>query len=179
LAPHDKIPATEEWLMATEPEQDGPDVNGRLVGILVADDMALILTLLKFELEARGFNCWLAVDGDDALDLYRKHRDQIDLVLLDVHMPGLDGPKTLEALQRLNPDVIACFMSDGTGHYTDEELFRRGAAWIFSKPFRPAEVADLLQRVAGAQPIRVQPKPINEGVSYARPASISDGLGFN
>jgi CheY-like chemotaxis protein len=116
-------------------------------GILVADDMASTLTLLKFELESRGFNVWLAVDGDDALDLYRRHRDEIDLVLLDVQMPGLDGPQTLEALQRLNPDVVGCFMSGNHGTYTEEDLRDRGAAWIFGTPFRPAEVADQLQRV--------------------------------
>jgi CheY-like chemotaxis protein len=122
----------------------------RKPGILIADDMALILTLLKFELEARGFSVWLAVDGDDALDLYRRHRGEIDLVLLDVNMPGLDGPHTLAALQRLNPKVIAGFMTGGAGCYTEENLRERGAVCIFHKPFSFAEVADLLQSVASA-----------------------------
>jgi CheY-like chemotaxis protein len=126
------------------------DAIVRRPGILIGDDMALILTLLKFELESRGFAVWLAVDGDDALDLYRRHRDEIDLVLLDVQMPGLDGPHTLEALQRFNPDVVACFMSGNTGSYTEEELLDRGAARVFSKPFRPAEVADLLEGAFGS-----------------------------
>jgi CheY-like chemotaxis protein len=142
--------------MNGEPNQhegtNGCGAVARNPGILIADDMALILTLLKFELESRGFNVWLAVDGDDALDLYRRHRDEIDLVLLDVEMPGLDGPHTLEALRRLNPEVVACFMSGNAGTYTEEELLDRGAAWFFHKPFRPAEVADQLQRVS--QPSR-------------------------
>ena len=54
---------------------------------------------------------WLAVDGDDALDLYQRHRAEIDLVLLDVQMPGLDGPRTLDALREFDPDVLACFMT--------------------------------------------------------------------
>lgn len=123
--------------------------SARKPGVLIADDMAPILTLLKFELESRGFNAWLAMDGDDALDLYRRHHDEIDVVLLDVQMPGLDGPHTLEALQRLNPDVAACFMSGNFGSYTEEELLARGAAWTFSKPFRPFEVADILQQLLG------------------------------
>jgi CheY-like chemotaxis protein len=122
-------------------------VIARNPGILIADDQALILTLLKFEVESRGFNAWLALDGDDALDLYRRHHDEIDVVLLDVHMPGLDGPRTLEALRRLNPDVVACFMSGDLSIYTEEDLIDRGAAWVFGKPFRPAVVADLLQQV--------------------------------
>jgi CheY-like chemotaxis protein len=116
-------------------------------GILIADDAALILTLLKFELESRGFNVWLGVDGDDALDLYRRHREEIDLVLLDVQMPGLDGPHTLEALRRLNPDVVACFMTGNLAHYQEQDLLDCGVAWVFSKPFRPADIADLLEKV--------------------------------
>jgi two-component system, cell cycle sensor histidine kinase and response regulator CckA len=119
-------------------------------GILIADDMALIPTLLKFELESRGFAVWLAVDGDDAVDLYRRHREEICLVLLNVQMSGLDGPHTLEALQRLNPDVVACFMSESEDIYTQQELMDRGAAWIFSKPIHPAGVAEVLQQVVTA-----------------------------
>jgi CheY-like chemotaxis protein len=127
---------------------NGCGAIARNPGILVVDDMALILTLLKFELESRGFNAWLAVDGDDALDLYRRHRDEIDLVLLDVQLPGLDGPNTFDAIRRLNPHVVACFMWGNTGIYTEEELLARGAAWVFRKPFRPNEVVDVLQRMA-------------------------------
>ena len=47
-----------------------------------------------------------------------------------------------------DPDVVACFMTGNADNYMVEDLLDRGAAWIFSKPFRPAEVADLLQRVA-------------------------------
>jgi CheY-like chemotaxis protein len=130
----------------------------RKPGILIADDMALILTLLKLELESRGYNAWLAVDGDDALDLYRRHRDEIDLVLLDVQMPGLDGPHTLEALQQCNPHVVACFMFGDCSTYTEEELLGRGPARIFRKPVRPAEVANLLQRILnGGNDVVAQP----------------------
>lgn len=114
-------------------------------GILIADDMGLVMTLLKFELEPRGFNVWLAVDGDDALDLYRQHRDEIDVVLLDVQMPGLDGPETLAVLQRLDPEVIACFMTGNLGIYTEKELLDRGAACVFHKPFHSADVAQFLK----------------------------------
>jgi CheY-like chemotaxis protein len=130
-------------------QEPGIDCGARArpPGILIADDMALILTLLKFELESRGLAVWLAVDGDDAVELYRRHRNEIDLVLLDVQMSGLDGPHTLEALQRLNPDLVACFMSGNTGIYTEEELLDRGAVRIFGKPFCPADVANFLEEV--------------------------------
>jgi CheY-like chemotaxis protein len=116
-------------------------------GVLVADDMGLILTLLKFALEAHGFDVWLAVDGDDALDLYRRNRAEIDLVVLDVQMPGLDGPHTLSAIRRLAPDVLACFMTGDPGPYTRDDLLSCGAARVFDKPFEPAELARTLTEV--------------------------------
>ncbi len=133
-------------------DEQGQDCHAaaRNPGILIVDDTVFVLTLLKFEMESRGFNVWIAMDGDDALDVYRRHRRQIDVVVLDVQMPGLDGPQILAAMRRLNPEVVACFMSGNTGAYTPEELHALGATLIFSKPFRAAVVGDLLQRVACA-----------------------------
>jgi len=115
--------------------------------MLIVDDTAYILSLLKFELEPRGFNVWLAVDGQDALDLYRCHHAEIDAVLLDVEMPGLDGPHTLAELQAIDPGVLACFMTGGSGVYTEEDLLERGAVCVFEKPFRISEVVHFLQKL--------------------------------
>lgn len=117
----------------------------RTPGILIADSMGLILTLLKLELEPRGFIVWLALDGDDAIDLYRRHSTEIDLVLLDVQMPGLDGPRTLSALESIDPDVFACFMTESAGAYSEEDLVARGAVCVFKKPFHVAALAQFLQ----------------------------------
>ncbi len=121
--------------------------NKRGADHLIVDDMGLIMTLLKRELEPRGFKVWLAVDGNDALDVYWRNRAQIDLVLLDVQMPDLDGPQTLAHLQQLDPNVVACFMTGDPGIYTEEDLLNRGATHVFKKPFRLADLADLVQRL--------------------------------
>jgi DNA-binding response OmpR family regulator len=119
-------------------------------GILIADDMGLILALLRLELEPRGFNVWLAMDGESAINLYRLHRQEIDLVLLDVLMPGLNGPDTLAVLQRLNPKILACFMSRKSSTYPENDLLDCGAAWVFTKPLHLGEVADFLQLLVNA-----------------------------
>ncbi len=54
----------------------------------------------------------------------------LSLVLLDVEMPGMDGPHTLDEIQQLNPQVVACFMSGDFSTYTEAELRGRGPAWI-------------------------------------------------
>jgi CheY-like chemotaxis protein len=134
--------------------QEAKDMDHQFIvrnpGILIADDVEMILDLLMFELEPRGFNVFLAVDGNDALTMYQQHQNEIDLVLLDVQMPGMDGPRTLTHLQRLNREVVVCFMTGHAGNYTEEGLLQLGARCVFRKPFQPAEVGESLQKLASA-----------------------------
>ena len=101
--------------------------------------------MVQLGLERNGFVVWLACNGREAIELYRRHTEEIAVVLLDVRMPGLDGPQTLEVLRELNPEVLACFMSGCTGPYKPEELLQRGAAHVIAKPFRLDDLANILR----------------------------------
>jgi CheY-like chemotaxis protein len=116
----------------------------RKCGILVVDDEAGVRGVLNLGMRRQGFAVWVAADGQEALDLYRRHHETIDVVLMDVRMPGLDGPQTLAALQELNPQIRCCFMSGDLGNYTAERLQILGAAAVLRKPFHLAEVARVL-----------------------------------
>jgi CheY-like chemotaxis protein len=59
----------------------------------------------------------------------------VDLVLLDVRMPELDGPQTLAALRKENPTLRCCLISGHSGTYTREQLLSLGAEHYFNKPF--------------------------------------------
>ena len=117
-------------------------------GVLIADDEPEIREVLNDGLRHQGFSVWLAADGAEALDVYRNHREAIDVVLLDVRMPNLDGPATLVAMQEITPQIPCCFMSGDAGHYTEERLRRFGARALLKKPFQIREVAQLLRDVA-------------------------------
>jgi CheY-like chemotaxis protein len=113
--------------------------------------------VLNAWLQQQGFAVWLAVNGWEALDLYRRQRETIDVVLLDVLMPGRDGPQTLASLQEVNPQVRCCFMSGNLGVYSEERLRTLGAAAILLKPFRLDEAAHLLGQLASngrCEPVR-------------------------
>jgi CheY-like chemotaxis protein len=96
--------------------------TSRKCGILVVDDQEHLRGMLRIGLRQAGFSVWLAANGREALDLYRSYRAVIDVVLLDVHMPDLDGPQTLAELQRLSPQIRCCFLSADFGSYTEDEL---------------------------------------------------------
>lgn len=121
-------------------------------GVLVVDDDHLVRIMVQLGLERDGFDVWLASNGREAIQVYRTHRDSIGVVLLDVRMPGLDGPATLEALRNLNPEVLACFMSGDTGHYEPEDLRQRGAACVIAKPFLLNELASTLRLLTRGVP---------------------------
>jgi CheY-like chemotaxis protein len=89
----------------------------------------------------------------EAVRVYRKDPDAIGLVLLDVQMPGLDGPQTLSCLRQLNPDVNCIFMTGDLGRYAEEDLLGRGAAKVLHKPFRLLEAAQVIWRLID-EPVR-------------------------
>jgi CheY-like chemotaxis protein len=114
----------------------------------VADDEGFVRDIARVVLERDGFRVWLASQGLEAVELYREHQDDIAVVLLDVGMPGLDGPNALDAIRLINPDVRACFMSGGLGEYGREELLQRGASTIIDKPFKMDHLLGLIRWVA-------------------------------
>jgi CheY-like chemotaxis protein len=134
-----------------EPEmgQLAADCPGRR-GVLVVDDDASIRLLLDVALRQRGFTVWKASDGEEALGLYRLHRDAIALVLLDVRMPVLDGPQTIAALRQLEPALCFCFMSGNSGDYTTEWLLKLGATCVFEKPFSLSKVVQTIEKLIGS-----------------------------
>jgi len=114
----------------------------------VADDQLGVGSVLDVALRQEGFTVWLAVNGREALDLYRRYRQTIDVVLLDVRMPGLDGPHTLAALRELNPKIRCCFMSGDISRVDECQLRDWRAAGMFQKPFELAEAAQTLRELA-------------------------------
>jgi CheY-like chemotaxis protein len=132
---------------AAEGELTGQQVHEQ-PGVLVVDDNHLVRALVQLGLERNGFDVRVAANGRQAIEVYREHREHIAVVLLDVRMPGLDGPATLDALRQLNPEVLVCFMSGDTVDYDPEELRQRGAASVIAKPFLLNELIKVLRLLA-------------------------------
>ncbi len=84
-------------------------VNG-LESILIAEDEEQVTAALKIILEKVGYRVFIADNGREAVELFRRHRE-IALVLCDVEMPGQNGKETVMKIRAMNPDVRAIFMS--------------------------------------------------------------------
>jgi CheY-like chemotaxis protein len=116
--------------------------------ILIVDDEARVRAWLGVALPQNGFEVKLAAAGQEAVDIYQNLSSSISLVLLDVLMPGMDGPRTLQALQAINPKVCCCFLNE-RNVYSSAELLALGASRIFVKlPPLPEFVQSLWMLVA-------------------------------
>lgn len=137
-----------------DPEVAHPEPQHSSLGcvVLVVDDDHLVRSMVQLGLERSGCEVWPARSGNEAIALYRRWGKQIDLVLLDVCMPGLDGLQTLDALRQLNPDVLACFVTGDTGHYTPDDLRQHGAACVIAKPFKFEQLFDTIRLLVRPQP---------------------------
>jgi DNA-binding NtrC family response regulator len=109
--------------------------------ILVVDNDTGVCQMLKITLQGLNFSVSTAESGNEALELYRSQ--VTDFVLLDVRMPGMEGKQTLEALKKIDPGVICCFMS-GSEKITPDELARLGAVGFIQKPFSLEKVRQLI-----------------------------------
>ena len=112
--------------------------------ILVVDDDETVRDLVAFKLETAGYHAITAEDGSVALDLV--HREQPDMVILDVAMPGLDGLSVCYELHSSSATAqIPVLMLSGRDRQVDIDLgLTVGADDYLIKPFSPAE---LIRRV--------------------------------
>jgi CheY-like chemotaxis protein len=125
---------------------------GRQPEILVVEDEDGVRRLLATVLPEYGFRVHLG-ENREALRLFEAHRDTIDLILLDVQMPGLDGPEIMAALRACGARVPVVYMTGSSGKYTSQELLDSGAACVLNKPFASmGELARVLRQVALAKP---------------------------
>ncbi len=116
--------------------------------VLVVDDEHFVRTVAREILEAEGMVTFGAGDGLEALAVFALHRHDIDLVLLDMTMPGLDGAETLKRLRQMEPGIRVVITS-GQQPGSSVEQVAGPAAVFLRKPYRPRQLLETLDRVLG------------------------------
>jgi DNA-binding NtrC family response regulator len=126
--------------------------SGRRTVVLVDDDGAWRAALGGW-LEAEGMRVIRLARGEWIISALETHRP--DLVLLDVHLPGLDGLEVLESVRRRWPTLPVIVMTAFGGPETAELAHRCGATAYLDKPFRLADLSAHIDRLAeGGAPHR-------------------------
>ena len=126
-------------------QTDLPLGHGEL--ILVVDDEESIRQITRGTLETFGYKVVTASDGTEALAIYADRKNEIAAVLTDMVMPFMDGPATIRALQRMNPQVrIIAASGLGTGQRAGEGALD-GVAVFLNKPYTAEKLLKTLAHV--------------------------------
>ncbi len=115
--------------------------------ILLVDDEELVLTVNGDFLTSLGYTILKARSGDEAIDIYRNGWKEIDLVILDMVMPGKNGRDTFYELKSINNNVKVLIASGYTSEQSTREMIRNGAVAFVQKPFDHGEFSKLLHRL--------------------------------
>jgi DNA-binding response OmpR family regulator len=125
-------------------EEKNPDepviIRGDSETILVAEDDTQVRELTKDVLEEFGYKVIAAVDGEDAVKVFNKNKEKIQLLILDVIMPKKNGKEAYDEIKKVRPDIQALFIS---GYIADlihkKGILEEGLNFI-SKPISPQEL---------------------------------------
>ncbi len=115
--------------------------------ILVVDDEVAIREITKISLEAYNYQVLTASDGMEALKLYVQHQEQIQVVLLDIMMPVMDGIDTITTLQQLNPKVKIIAISGLMSNEKIAEASGHGVQGFLPKPCTAKELLSAIDAV--------------------------------
>jgi DNA-binding NtrC family response regulator len=132
---------------------EGPEIDdsGVMPGfgtetVLLVDDQESVRDLGSRILTKRGYNVLQASDGKEALNVFKRERSKISLIILDLDMPTMGGAECLKELLALDPNVKVLITSGYSAESSVRASIQLGAKGFVSKPFR---VKRLLGTVRG------------------------------
>jgi CheY-like chemotaxis protein len=118
--------------------------------ILLVDDENLVLSACKALLEALGYSVLTATNGHDAISIYRELGADIDLVILDMTMPQMDGAEAFHELRRHDPEARIVIASGYTEQDVATRFAGKGLAGFIHKPYSIGQLRDALRKATAA-----------------------------
>ncbi len=117
--------------------------------ILLIDDEKMVLDVAQQILVTLGYTVYIADGGQSGLDLYSRHIEEIDLVILDMIMPNLSGRETYDRLKKINPDLKILLSSGYSINGEAQKILDLGCNGFIQKPYNikqlSAKVREILE----------------------------------
>lgn len=141
------LPAADRALEKEIAAKPGNELLRGSGGILLVDDEPMILDSAAGLLESLGYSVYRASSGQEAAATYREKRDGIDLVILDMILPGMGGSEVLRALKEIDPGVRVV-LSSGYGLQDDvRSVMEAGCCAFVQKPYKFADLSRIIRQV--------------------------------
>ena len=143
------LPASEDEVVTRE-QQAAKTVRGSET-ILLVDDEPMITDVTGAMIKGLGYQALIAHNGEEAVEVYRTRQDKIDLVIMDMIMPGSGGGPAIDRLLAINPQVKVILSSGYSLNGEAKAIMDRGGARAFlQKPFPFEELSVKLREVLDA-----------------------------
>ena len=115
--------------------------------ILLIDDEEMIIKVGEELLQELGYSVIAARSGEEAVKLYNKNRDKIDLVVMDMIMPGMGGGETFDRLKAINPDIKVLLSSGYSINGQASKILERGCDGFIQKPFNLNQLSEKIRGI--------------------------------
>ncbi len=117
--------------------------------ILIVDDEFNIRNMLKEILEMNHFEVLTAGNGQEGVELFKHHADEIELVILDMVMPVMDGRQAFQYIRKIKPNQKVLVISGYAKRENLDEILKYKTSSFLSKPFQIDEILDAIHRMLG------------------------------
>jgi two-component system cell cycle sensor histidine kinase/response regulator CckA len=152
------LPVSQSENANVEPESDpaesGIGQGRQRATLLVIDDDPDVREVLRDMLVHSGYHVLQARDGDSGITVYQEHANEIDVVLLDLMMPGRSGAEVFETLRKLNGHAKIIIVSGYMQSNVAEQFADHPPFGILSKPFDHNRLLELIESASADQPMR-------------------------
>ncbi len=143
---HIYLPVLENVSISEKRKSEAVDIRGSGT-VLVIDDEEVMRQTAGEILKECGYIVHTAHDGKSGIKMYREFRREIDLVLLDMAMPGMSGKETYAVLKNINPDIRVIIASGFRLDSRVEESLRMGVNCFIQKPYTLEDLATGVKQV--------------------------------
>jgi len=133
------LPMTEA-VIEKRPERTG-EIQAGYETVLLVDDEDNIIQVTKEMLERMGYEVLVARNGNEALDVIKGNPQRVDLLILDMIMPGLSGGKTFDRAREIRGDLKVLLSSGYSINGEAEEILQRGCDGFIQKPYTMNELS--------------------------------------
>jgi len=115
--------------------------------VLIVDDEEMVIKVAQAMLEKLGYRVVVAKDGEQAVDTVKRKGDDIDLVILDLIMPGIKGDKAFDLIHDIHPAMPVILSSGYSLNGQAHDIMQRGCNGFIQKPFNLSELSQKVRKI--------------------------------
>jgi PAS domain S-box-containing protein len=141
------LPATEKAIVK-EQNKTTTILRGKET-VLLVDDEPIVLEVTRELMEALGYRVFLAGSGQEAIAVFLEKRKMIDMVILDMVMPGISGNETFDRLREIDPQLVILLSSGYSINGQAQQILKKGCNGFIQKPFKLKALSQKLREVLG------------------------------